>query len=179
VSSRRSEQRRRGRGREATGERDRERERAERADNRETERVRDGAGSGASRAATSGLCPGAPLRCRLPLPGPGRYVPAVFRRAGPCRPTGVAGSPNTAWWNGPGRPGHASSRVGPCLGRAKKTGPRAGPPGCMLIYSDDTKYSVNIRTNKYWTQTWRVIWIKHQAKASVIVVVGHGVCRRS
>jgi hypothetical protein len=138
VSSRRSEQRRRGRGREATGERDRERKRAERADSGETERVRDGAESGASRAATSGLCPGAPLRCRLPLAAPetGRSVLAVFRRAGPCRPTGVAGSPGTAWWNGPGRPGHASSRAGPCLGRAKKPGrvPGYRALGCMLIY---------------------------------------------
>jgi hypothetical protein len=63
-------------------------------------------------------------------------VPAVFRRAGPCRPTGVAGSPGTAWWNGPGRPGHASSRAGPCLGRAKKPGrvPGHRALGCMLIY---------------------------------------------
>jgi hypothetical protein len=74
--------------------------------------------------------------CRWPLPGPGRSVPAVFRRAGPCRPTGVAGSPGTAWWNGPGRPEHASSRVGPCLGRAKKPGRVPGHQalGCMLIY---------------------------------------------
>jgi hypothetical protein len=67
-------------------------------------------------------------------------VPAAFRRAGPCRPAGLAGSPGTAWWNGPGRPGHASSRAGPCLGRAKKPGhvPGYRALGCMLIYSRRT-----------------------------------------
>jgi hypothetical protein len=97
--------------------------------------VRDGAESGASRAAT---CPleRREGESRWPLPGPGRSVPAVFRRAGPCRPTGVAGSPGTAWWHGPGWPGHASSRAGPCLGRAKKPGrvPGYWALGCMLIY---------------------------------------------
>jgi hypothetical protein len=54
----------------------------------------------------------------MPLPIPGRSVPAVFRQAGPCRPAGTTSSPGTAWLNGPGRPRHEAIRAGPCLGRA-------------------------------------------------------------
>jgi hypothetical protein len=59
----------------------------------------------------------------MPLPVPGRSVLAVFRRAGPCRPAGTAGSLGTAWLNGSARPGHEASRAG-----QKKNGPRAGLP---------------------------------------------------
>jgi hypothetical protein len=77
----------------------------------------------------SGLCPRSPL--------PGRSVPAVFWRAGPCRPVGDTGSPGTTWLIGPGRPGHDSCRVVPCLGRAKKSGlvPGCRALGCIFIYS--------------------------------------------
>jgi hypothetical protein len=90
-------------------------------------------GWGQPRSARTGLCPAAAGRS----PTSGRSVPVVFRRAGPCRPAGVAGSPNTASLDGLGRPGHASSRARPCLGRAKKTGrvPGCRALGCMLIYS--------------------------------------------
>jgi hypothetical protein len=73
---------------------------------------------------------------RSPLPG--RSVPAVFWRAGPCRPAGTAGGPGTAWLVGPGQPGHESSRAVPCLGRAKKPGlvPSYRALGYMLIYSE-------------------------------------------
>jgi hypothetical protein len=59
----------------------------------------------------------AELMPRSPLPG--RSVPTVFWRAGPCRPAGAASSPNTAWLVSPGRSGHESNRVVPCLDRAK------------------------------------------------------------
>jgi hypothetical protein len=129
VSSRRSEQRRRGRGREAS-KTARGREPSERTTERRSgERV----GVGPAALMRTGLCPAAAGRS----PAPGRSVPVVFRWAGPCRPAGVAGSPGTAWLDGLGRPGHASSRAGPCLGRAKKTGrvPGCRALGCMLIYT--------------------------------------------
>jgi hypothetical protein len=71
-------------------------------------------------------------------PTPGRPMPADFWRVVPCHPTNDVGSPCTTWLIGPGRPGHASSRVVPCLGRANKTGlvPGCRASGCMLIYSD-------------------------------------------
>jgi hypothetical protein len=65
------------------------------------------------------------------------YAPAPRYRAGPCRPAGAAGSPGTTWLIGPGRPGHDSCRVVPCLGRAKKSGlvPGCRALGCIFIYS--------------------------------------------
>jgi hypothetical protein len=67
--------------------------------------------------------------------------PCLPFSGGPGRLAGAAGSPDTTWLNGPGRPGHDSSRAVPSLGRAKKPGlvPGCRALGCMLIYKPTTR----------------------------------------